>query len=82
MAHDCPDPDILVRLGRNLKAARLGAGLTQGELAGRAGLAPAFVAELEGGALDPDLRALGALADALGCPAFELVGEGLVASSS
>ncbi|MCW3477673.1 helix-turn-helix domain-containing protein [Limobrevibacterium gyesilva] len=64
---------IEAQLGRNLKAARLCAGLTQQEVAARAGIAVAFLAEIEKGVGDPDLRVIGALAKAVGCPAFELL---------
>ncbi len=66
-------PQLEARLGRNLKAARLRAGLTQQELATRAGVALAFLAQIESGVSDPDLRRIGALAKAVGRAAFELL---------
>jgi DNA-binding XRE family transcriptional regulator len=65
--------NIKAVLGCNVKAARRRAGLTQRELAARAGVAPILLARIESGTYDPDLAVLGALAEAVGCPAFELV---------
>jgi DNA-binding XRE family transcriptional regulator len=59
--------------GRNLKAARLCAGLSQQDLAARAGVALIALAEIESGVSDPDLLVIGALAKAVGCAAFELL---------
>jgi transcriptional regulator with XRE-family HTH domain len=59
--------------GRNLKAARLNTGLSQQELASRAGVAFCVLVEIERGDSDPDLRVIGALARALGLAAFELL---------
>ena len=60
-------------LGRNLKAARLCAGLSQQELALRAGVALGLLAKIERGVGDPDLRVIGELARAVGLAAFELL---------
>jgi transcriptional regulator with XRE-family HTH domain len=73
MDSDDIPPGLVARLGHNLKAARLRAGLTQQELAARAGVALAFLTQIESGASDLDLRMLGALAKAVGRAAFELV---------
>ena len=75
MKHDGVESDtnILAVLGRNLRAARLSAGLTQQEVAARAGIASTIVAQIESGCSDPDLRLLGTLAEAVGCPAYDLV---------
>ena len=43
-------PDLEARLGRSLKAARLRAGLTQRVFATGAGVAHAFLAQIESGA--------------------------------
>ena len=59
--------------GSNLKAARLCAGLSQQDLAARAGVALAILAQIESGVGDPDLQVIGALAKAVGCAAFELL---------
>ena len=60
-------------LGHNLKAARLGTGLSQQELAARAGVALCLLVEIESGVSDPDLRVIGALARAVGLAASELL---------
>jgi transcriptional regulator with XRE-family HTH domain len=65
--------NILAVLGRNLRAARLSAGLTQQEVAARAGIASTIVAQIENGCSDPGLRLLGTLAKAVGCAAYDLV---------
>ena len=72
------DPDssparLRALLGRNLKAARLGTGLSQRELAVRAGVALCLLVEIESGVSDPDLRVIGALARAVGLAASELL---------
>ena len=73
MDPDGISPRLEARLGRNLKAARLRAGLTQRELATRAGVALAFLAQIESGVCDADLQRIGALAKAVGRAAFELL---------
>ena len=73
MAPDRLPSELMAQLGRNLRAARLCAGLTQQELAARAGVAVAFLTQIESGVSDPDLRIIGALAKAVGCAAFELL---------
>jgi transcriptional regulator with XRE-family HTH domain len=42
--------EALARFGRNLRLARLGAGLTQAELAGRVGIGRPWLSRLEAGA--------------------------------
>jgi transcriptional regulator with XRE-family HTH domain len=59
--------------GTNLKAARLCAGLTQQDLATRAGVALTFLTQIESGVVDPDLQVIGALAKGVGRAAFELL---------
>ncbi|MDA8252566.1 MAG: helix-turn-helix transcriptional regulator [Rhodospirillales bacterium] len=73
MDHDSTLSSVRARLGRNLKAARLDAGLTQQELASRAGVAPSLLVQVESGCGNPDLDAIGALARAVGRAAFELL---------
>jgi len=65
--------NILAVLGRNLRAARMSAGLTQQEVAARAGIELTIFAQIESGSSDPDLRLLDTLAKAVGCPAYDLV---------
>jgi len=73
VAFDSTSGRIGSLLGRNLKAARLCAGLSQQDLAARAGIALVCLAEIESGVSDPDLQVIGALAKAVGCAAFELL---------
>jgi transcriptional regulator with XRE-family HTH domain len=73
VASDSNSGRIASLLGRNLKAARRGAGLSQRDLAARAGIALVLLAEIESGASDPDLQVIGALAKAVGRAAFELL---------
>lgn len=74
MDHDSTEAtNILVALGRNLKAARMSAGLTQQELAARSGIALTVLAQIESGCSDPSLRLLDTLAKAVGCAADDLV---------
>ena len=73
MDPDCIPPRLETRLGCNLKAARLRAGLTQRELAIRAGVALTFLAQIESGVCDADLQRIGALAKAVGRAAYELL---------
>ena len=67
------ETNILAALGRNLRAARMSAGLTQQEVAARAGIALTILAQIESGCSDPGLRLLGSLAKAVGCAAYDLV---------
>ena len=71
--HDSTLSGVRALLGRNLKAARLGAGLSQQELALRAGVAPSLLVQVESGCGNPDIDTLGALARAVGRAAFELL---------
>jgi predicted nucleotidyltransferase/DNA-binding XRE family transcriptional regulator len=66
-------------LRQALIAARLAAGLTQGELAARIGTTQSAIARLESGAVTPTVETLGRLAEALELR-FEIVpGVGLIA---
>jgi transcriptional regulator with XRE-family HTH domain len=60
-------------LGANLALAREAAGLTQGDLADRAGTSRATIAQIESGEGDPRLSTLGAIADALSVGTFVLL---------
>jgi transcriptional regulator with XRE-family HTH domain len=64
---------IVSLLGRNLKAARRHAGLSQRELAERTGITLGRLVQIEGGISDPDLRIIDSLAKAVGRAAFELL---------
>jgi len=54
------------QFGRKLKALRERRGVSQAELAERAGLSREYVNKLEAGKYDPTLGTLGCLAKALG----------------
>jgi transcriptional regulator with XRE-family HTH domain len=62
------DEAIRLRLlfGQNLRAARLAARQTQGELAAKVGMTRSFVAAVERGEIDLTLSAIVALAVAVG----------------
>jgi transcriptional regulator with XRE-family HTH domain len=57
--------DLVVLLGRNIRACREARGLTQEQLALDAGMKRSYVSELERGLRNPTVRALGRLAQAL-----------------
>ena len=56
MELDSKPTRIVSLLGRNLKAARRRAGLSQRELAERTGITLGRLVQIEGGISDPDLR--------------------------
>lgn len=60
-------------LAANLVLAREASGVTQSELANRAGTSRATIAQIESGQGDPRLSTLGGIADALGVSAFVLL---------
>ncbi|WP_354073527.1 helix-turn-helix transcriptional regulator [Brevundimonas sp. 1080] len=57
--------DLVVRLGRNVRALRTASGISQEELAFRANMKRSYLSDLERGTRNPSVRALGRLADAL-----------------
>lgn len=57
--------DLVVLLGRNIRASREARGLTQEQLALEAGMKRSYVSELERGLRNPTVRAIGRLAAAL-----------------
>ena len=61
------------QFGRKLKALRERRGVSQAELADRAGLSREYVNKLEAGKYDPTLGTLGRLAKALGVTERELL---------
>ena len=65
--------DIVQLLGRNVRARRKQLGLSQEELAFRAGMKRSYLSDLERGARNPSVRALGRLAEALGAAPEELL---------
>jgi transcriptional regulator with XRE-family HTH domain len=73
MGLDSKPTRIVSLLGRNLKAARCRAGLSQRELAERTGITLGRLIQIEDGSSDPDLRIIDSLAKAVGRAAFELL---------
>jgi transcriptional regulator with XRE-family HTH domain len=64
----------LRHLGGRIKAAREQGGLTQNELAARAGISRIYIAKLEGGARNsPSLPVLDRIAKALGVTLVDLL---------
>jgi transcriptional regulator with XRE-family HTH domain len=57
--------DVVILFGKNVRALREEAGLSQEELAFRAGMKRSYVSDLERGTRNPTVRALGRLAAAL-----------------
>lgn len=57
--------DVVIQFGKNVRALRDDAGLSQEELAFRAGMKRTYLSDLERGTRNPTVRALGRLADAL-----------------
>lgn len=64
--------DLVAELGRNVRARRLEAGLSQEALAFAAGMKRSYLSDLERGTRNPTVRAVGRLADALGVPVRQL----------
>jgi len=67
--------DVVKRLATNVQVARAQLGLSQAELARRAGLSKASVSQLENARTNPTLETVWALAQALGRPFSDLTGE-------
>lgn len=62
-----------MRLGRNVRAARVALSLSQEEVAFRAGMKRSYLSDLERGVRNPTVRALGRLSEALGIEPGELL---------
>jgi transcriptional regulator with XRE-family HTH domain len=71
-----PAAPAIVILGANLRRARQRAGLTQAELAQRAGLAQPAISLIEAGQANPTVQTLQQIADALGCSLADLLKAG------
>ena len=65
--------DIAILVGRNVRALRRDAGVTQEELGFQAGFERSYISDLERGTRNPTIRALEKLASALGVPAKRLL---------
>ena len=67
-------------LAENVRSARLAAGISQEELAFRAGIDRTYASQIERAIANPSLGITCAVADALGCPLIDLLtargGEG------
>lgn len=57
--------DLVIRLGKNVRALRTASGISQEELAFRANMKRSYLSDLERGTRNPSVRALGRLAEAL-----------------
>jgi transcriptional regulator with XRE-family HTH domain len=65
--------DVVQLLGRNVRERRTHLGLSQEEVAFRAGMKRSYLSDLERGVRSPTVRALGRLAVALELDASELL---------
>jgi transcriptional regulator with XRE-family HTH domain len=72
--------EAIAAVGRRLRVGREAAGLSLAELARRSGVARATLTSLEAGEGNPTLETVYALANALGVPISELIGEPAPAS--
>lgn len=57
--------DVIATLAKNVRLLRIGAAISQEELAFRAGMKRSYLSDLERGTRNPSVRALGRLAEAL-----------------
>ena len=58
--------DVVAQLAKNMRRVRNDLGLSQEEVAFRAGMKRSYLTDLEGSKRNPTVRALGRLAEALG----------------
>lgn len=65
--------DLVQLLGKNVRRYRQEMGISQEELAFRAGMKRSYLSDLERGTRNPTVRALGRLAEALKCSAADLI---------
>jgi transcriptional regulator with XRE-family HTH domain len=65
--------DLVVHIGKNLKDARFRAGLTQAELAEKAGTTQTTVARIERDTVEPEVTTVRKLAAALGVTISDLL---------
>jgi len=65
--------DLVAQLGRNVRAIRISLGLSQEELAFRAGMKRTYLSDLERGVRNPTVRAVERLALAMEIAAHELL---------
>lgn len=69
IAHD----EVVARFARRLREVRVGLGMTQADLAGRAGVTPTYVSKLEAAGAAPGIDLVGKLAAALGTEVTDLL---------
>jgi transcriptional regulator with XRE-family HTH domain len=65
--------DVVKLLGSNVRRLRRAKGISQEELALDAGMKRSYLSDLERGTRNPTVRALGRLAEALGCDPADLL---------
>ena len=65
--------DVVRLLGENVRRLRQSKGVSQEELALDAGMKRSYLSDLERGTRNPSVKALGRLAEALGCEPGELL---------
>ena len=65
--------DLVAQLGRNVRAIRISLGLSQEELAFRAGMKRTYLSDLERGVRNPTVRAVERLALAMEVAADQLL---------
>jgi DNA-binding XRE family transcriptional regulator len=70
-----PEPLWREALGERLRAHRTGSGRTLAETAGRAGVSPQYLSEMERGRKEPSSEMIAAVAGALGLTLADLVGD-------
>ncbi len=63
---------VKIRLAANVKQLRLDCGISQEELAFRAGIDRTYASQIERAVANPSLGIICSLADALGCSLFDL----------
>ncbi|MEP7022661.1 MAG: helix-turn-helix domain-containing protein [Actinomycetota bacterium] len=67
--------EVMASVARTVRAIRRGRGLSADQLAARAGVSKGALVALENASANPNLATLVRLADALGVPVSELVGD-------
>ena len=70
-----PDGAVMAGVARTVRALRRSRGLSADQLAARAGVSKGSLVALENAAGNPNLATLVRLADALGVPVTQLIGE-------
>lgn len=65
--------DLVAQFGKNVRAIRLTQGLSQEELAFRAGLKRSYLSDMERGTRNPSVKVLGRVAAALEVPPSSLL---------